>query len=216
MGLITAAELNGFVGEMVDVDLAEVLITDVTAEAQQATGQTIEQVASDAVSLRGVPGRRLALPQRPVTAVASVALVDGDVTTALTVATDYRLVADDLVREGTNPWATGSGWGGWDQTVDVTYTHGWAVADIPAWIKAIALSACARAVERVGVDGTPLDVYGGGGDRPVVQESVGAYSVTYASGGTDAATLSGGLLTDGEVRRLRGGLARGTRSVLVG
>lgn len=216
MGLITAAELNSYVGETVDVDLAEVLITDITAEAQQATGQTIEQVSSDAVSLRGVPGRRLALPQRPVTAVASVALVDGDVTTALTVNTDYRLVQDDLVREATNPWSLESGWGGWDQTVSVTYTHGWAVASIPQWIKTIALTACARAIERVTVDGSVTDLYGAGGDRPIVQESVGAYSVTYASGGTDAATLSGGLLNDGEIRRLRAGLARGTRSVLVG
>ncbi|MDY7102122.1 MAG: hypothetical protein S0880_13125 [Actinomycetota bacterium] len=209
--LITAAELDAFMQQTVDPDLADHLLAAVTAEAQEATRQDIVEVADDVVTLPGRADRVITLPQRPVTSVASVVL-DGE---TLTAGTDYVLVAGKLWRVSTNAASVGSHWGHLDDLVVITYSHGYSAAAMPTWVKDIAKAACARVLGRVGVDGTVADVHAGGGERAIVQETAGSYSVTYASAGRSDAVDAGALLTSGERRRLERGLRRRPMSVAV-
>lgn len=84
---------------------ATILIECATAVVQTAAGgQRIVQVAGDVAPIMGTTDSWLALPQIPVTAVASV-VMDGN---TLTVTTDYRLFGDRLWRK--LGWQTNYGW----------------------------------------------------------------------------------------------------------
>jgi hypothetical protein len=109
------------------------------------TRQTITQVVDDVITLPGVWGHILTLPQRPVASVKSV--VFGNSTAP---ATAWKLVGDDLfIGSGSyqpdygylnnantalwgpagsvmGPSATGANWQGPQTNVTVTYTHGFA------------------------------------------------------------------------------------------
>lgn len=95
-----------------DMDQADLLLAGATARIRALTGQWISEVVDDVFTTDAPVSRVLWLPQRPVTAVASVT-VDGDVVT-------------DWVRRGsrlrrTGPWATACE----ESEVVVTYTHGY-------------------------------------------------------------------------------------------
>lgn len=118
--------------------------------------QQIDAVANDVVTLQGTGTRALTLPELPVTAVASVTL-DGDAITDYTV-DDYGIL-----------WRDDPGWWPRGDNYIVTYSHGYAPANIPAILKVVAFQLARRA-----------------GTSDVRQESIADYSVTYASNGTDS------------------------------
>lgn len=200
--MITTTELDNFLGVNVAPSLAAAIIAGMTAEAQAHTGQTITRVDDDAVELFGVWGRVLPLPERPVVDVTSVTL-DG---VELVAGEGYELRRHDLHRLSFDVRAaSSSSWLGPDKLVAVVYSHGWTVDDVtgtmPTPIRTIAKQAAARAVARVGDCGSVADLFG---ERaaPIVQETIGAYSATYATGGRDDALLAGDLLNAGELRRI--------------
>jgi hypothetical protein len=130
------------------------------------TGQTIDLVSADVVTVFGTDTGALLLPQVPVVSVASV-LEDG---TALTPVTDYTVdpAAGILYRQR----GAGALYGptlAWDRwrSYTVTYTHGYAVDAIPAILKTVAFQ-IARSRST-------------GAGAGVTQESVAGYSVTYAN-----------------------------------
>lgn len=150
-------------------------------------GQVIEQVAGDAIEIRGVWAPELWLPQFPVTAIASIAIDGNEVDD-----TGWRFSRDGMVTrypgagiaapplDGPD-WVGRSHWGGPDVLVAVTYTHGY--AQIPTSVKGICLDLVKRAIRAPDAGA-------------VIQETVASYSVSYSR---EAAST----LTKGERRRLR-------------
>jgi len=110
--LVTTTKLASLVGE-VDAAKATTVIEAATAVVQLHAGQDLLFLADDTAELEGDIASDLHLPQRPVTAVASVEL-DGEPVT-------------DYVRQGAKLWRAC----GWQRcyprpsTVVVTYSHGY-------------------------------------------------------------------------------------------
>lgn len=128
----TAAELAARLGVTLTKDeeaRANVLLTQASGLIQDVTGQTIEKVTDDELIRIGQEDNRMRLPQRPVISVSSVTLA-GEVQEADT----YHLEGDELVSY--------CGWGYPDETLVVTYTHGF--AEVPETVKAICLEAVVR------------------------------------------------------------------------
>jgi hypothetical protein len=120
--LATAADLGNLLGVTVDAGQAGVLLECATAVVQEAAGrQRLVAVAGDVLTIMGTTDSWLDLPQRPVTAVASVVL-DGVTLTAGAAGSGgatYRRVGDRLWR--------GDGWqtyAGEPSSVVVTHSHG--------------------------------------------------------------------------------------------
>lgn len=157
---------------------ATALIDAATAIIKAHAGQTIEQVAGDTVTLDGNGQSVIALPEVPVTAVASVT-VDGE---ALTFDEDYRWSPNGMLeRSWGGFWGRQfASWGDELQSVVVVYTHGYSV--IPDDLRVVCVEVAARAWS------TPTGA--------VRSESMGSWSVTYAAGSIDQAT--GLTLTAGE------------------
>jgi hypothetical protein len=150
---------------------AEKLLDAATVTIKAIAKQTIDAVTGDTVTLDGNGQTILALPQFPVTAVTSVT-VDG---TLLTVATDYRLDAEQglLYRAYNGTWGfPAKTWGVKPASIVVVYNHGYAT--VPADLKGVCVEMAARAWS------TPS-----GAER----ESIGSYSVSYAKGATAVALL---------------------------
>jgi hypothetical protein len=150
--LITPGELASLL-ERDDLDAAKatMLVEVSTSIVQEAAGgQRIIQVVDDTVNLVGTSDSWLALPQIPVSAVASVTL-DG---TVLVANTDYQVFGDRIWRA--------QGWQslvGAPSLVAVVYTHGYVfTAQACQLARSAVLSVCAGAytnpagLKSVGVD----------------------------------------------------------------
>ena len=129
---------------------AEALLAEASAVLADEVGQQIA-LATETITIPGTTNERILLPQRPVVSVASV-LLNG---TALGEGTDWFLEENELVRipssltlgvgglvdsEFAFPLGTGFGWE--EQTLTITYTHGY--AEIPGKVKAICLEMAVR------------------------------------------------------------------------
>lgn len=170
---------------------AAALIADAQRLIQDDTGQTIELVSNDSVTLPGAYTASIRLPQRPVVSVASVVL-DGS---TLTAADDWYVDGDDLVRTGIwpasqNRFGISGAWGDPSQALVVTYTHGWAA--IPGAIKAV----CLEMVGRVWVN-----------PGATSEQEIGNSRATYAAQGL--------LMTEDERQAVRGAIRRQSASVVL-
>lgn len=192
------------------LQLASAMIQDATGKAENR--QTIELVTDDVLLMPGTTDEMIKLPQRPVGSVTSVTL-DG---LPLTEGTYWYASGNTIVRIPSNavvlsggmifnfpfgagyPYGSGFGWPA--QTLAITYTHGYAPADIPQSLKAI----CMEMVVRVWVN-----------PGAVIEERVGNMSTMYSMrSGTE---IPGGLLlTDVESRLIRRMFGRTAGSVTVG
>lgn len=152
----------------------EALLTDASASVRNYTRQTISAVAGDTVRVK-VRNGRARLPQRPVTAVASVSSIAGG-------AILYQWWGDDIISTGSNvpdsfawePFRNGV------TAVDVVYSHGY--DPIPDDIIGVVCSIVTRAL------GRPPE------DSGMTSESIAGYS--YAIGAVGAAGAFG--LLNGE------------------
>src|SRR5690606_8319458 len=112
--LATPEDLASLLQKDLDAATATLLVQIATAVVQAEVRQRLVQVIDDTATLLGSAESWLDLPQRPVSAVASVEL-DGQPVT------DWRLFGSRLWR-----------WAGWaasayePSTVEVVYTHGYA------------------------------------------------------------------------------------------
>lgn len=178
--LATVADLASYLKQDVDTSTATLLIECATAVVQECcAGQRIVQVVGDTAAILGTTDSWLDLPQRPVTAVASVTL-DGNL---LTVNTDYTRFGNRLWRR--HGWQTNIGWP-WDwpfyganpralipagyplqepSAVTVAYTHGYATGAQELQMARSAVLSLAAGV----YTGTP----------GAVSESIDDYSISY-------------------------------------
>jgi hypothetical protein len=136
MAFATAEELASFLQEAtVDTYTAEQLLDLASDAIRMATGQQIDRVTDDVVSLPAPYGTELVLLQRPA-----------DEPTAITVGAD---AVTDWSFDGFYTLTRPGGWLAWDSTsgallpVSVTYSHGFTT--IPKTIKGLCLQAAARA-----------------------------------------------------------------------
>lgn len=174
MSFATPAELNTFLGVTVDGPRAQLMLDLATAAIQRHARQTFALVEDDEITLRGTWGDTLWLPQRPVQAVTSI-----HVDSVLAPATTYEWSTDGKVTFDSDPsWIVNLAedaagyWGGDDVLVVVVYDHG---QDIPDDVKGLCLGVAARLI-------------GNAASAGVVQETLGAYSVTYDRAATVALT----------------------------
>lgn len=125
---------------------------------------------TETAELGGTSDDVLELPQRPVSVVTAVEITDRLGNTVVVSSSDWtwtrsgklrRILYTTALPAG---WSAGSGWGGTDATVTVTYTHG--LAAVPGDVKAIALALARRMT--VNPDG-------------YVREAIGSYNVGYAT-----------------------------------
>lgn len=111
--LATPDDLAKLLGVEVD-DRVTMLVEIGTAVVQATVGQRLVEVADDSVTLAGSVRSWLRLPQRPVSAVASVTIDGAEVT-------DYKRFGADLFRR--------CGWAASNvepSVVEVVYSHGYA------------------------------------------------------------------------------------------
>jgi hypothetical protein len=135
-----------------DMYRAEVDLDAACDRIRDYLGQTVDLVTGDVVTVAGTGTRALTLPELPVVSVASIT-DDGTAVTDWTV-DEYGIV-----------WRTDPYWWPRGHDYEITYTHGYAPADVPAILKVAAFK-LAR-----------LEGLGTG----VRQESAGPFSVTYES-----------------------------------
>lgn len=156
MAFATTTDLGNVLGREIaeDDEVALAALDAATEIVRAAIGQHIEQVANDEITLDGSGTRVLLLPEIPVSAVAAVS-IDGEALTG----DDYQWSANGYLRRtGNMIWPADL------RNVEVEYTHGYAT--IPGPIAVVTARLAARMMET---------------SVSAKQESIGAYSVTYAS-----------------------------------
>lgn len=119
-----------------DTATASLLLDIASAAIRNYTGQTISAVTDDEITLDPPYGRRLFLPELPVTAVSSIT-VGG---TLWTEGTDYYWYGDTGMVRLVNRW-----WGTTPSSVDVVYSHGYTTD--PDEVRGVCLSIAARMLE---------------------------------------------------------------------
>lgn len=176
----TIPELQAFMGEDFDAaraDLAELALDLATGAIRNFTGQHIELVIDDTVTLDGTGRSVLFLPETPVTEVTSITVAG----TALAyVSGNYEFTWTPAGMVGRR----GVSWGTEPQSIVVVYSHGYAT--IPDDVRSVCLSVAARGMSN------PLGLR---------SESVGSYSYSVAVPATGVPT--GLSLNDAEQDMLR-------------
>jgi hypothetical protein len=172
--LATTADLEDRLGRSLtpaEAARADTLLVDASASVRTFTHQQLSQDTST-VRLRVRRGK-VRLPQRPVTAVTTVADVNGNQMTFTWVGDETVVVQTNLDPFSFEPWRNGIA------VVDVTYTHGYAM--LPDTIIGVVCSVVLRALGR-----RPED-------SGITSETVAGYSYTL---GSAAAAGGFGLLPD--------------------
>lgn len=132
MALAYVSDLEAFLGSTVNATRGQLMIDLATGAVTSAADVPILEVVDDEAIVDGTGAVTLLLPSYPVTAVASVE-IDGEALTA-----DEYTWSRSGVIERTAGWPIGR------RNITVTYTHGFADADVPAEIKKAVLVLAAR------------------------------------------------------------------------
>ena len=187
-------------------DRAQTLLQIATGLIQdEAEGQLIVLVENDTITMPGRNDEVIVLPQRPVVSVSSV-ILDGDV---LAEGVNWYLDDAGAIRRLTMPTVLGAmdaifdaplgqfiGFGYPYQTLQITYTHGYAT--IPNLYKAI----CLEAVVRVWVN-----------PGSVARATIGDTSTVYDN---NRFSPTGLMLTDDERRAIRKQIGKRARGLWIG
>lgn len=145
--LITTQDLADRLGRPLTIEesvRAPALIADASAIVRSWTRQQFDQQVGDQVVLRPV-ANHLRLPQRPVTAVQQVAIVDCDgepgdpMTGWCWDGSDKIRITGSSIKGIVDPWWP---WLSTPETFEVTYDHGYAV--VPADVVAVTAGAVLR------------------------------------------------------------------------
>lgn len=132
-----------------EVARAQVALNSACDRVRRHRCQTIDLVTGDVLTLPGSDTRALMLPELPVNSVTSV-IGDG------VAVTDWMVDGYGIL------WRTTPNWWPRSSTYVVTYSHGWAPANVPGDIREVTFKLA--------------QVEAGGG---VQQESIDGYSVIY-------------------------------------
>lgn len=133
MAFASVAELGTHLQTSIGVDKqasAQLALDMATGLIKADLGQQVDQV-TETITLPADGSDVLLLPEIPVTAVASVTY-DG----AVLPATDYTWTRAGIITRAKGYF--------WEEPTTVTYTHGYAAADVPVALKALCLSVAAR------------------------------------------------------------------------
>lgn len=168
---ITVQDLVSYLGRGGTADPPMILATDAACDTCRTVAERQFNAGTSTVVLDGSGTDALLLPELPVTAAGTVVVNGGTVT-------DYVLNGNGILFRGTAGCYPRPVWPAGRQNVTVTYSHGYAEADLPGDVKMVALSIASRLV----VQGVALE------------ESVGPVRVKYAVAASD--------LTNGERRIL--------------
>lgn len=160
--LATVADLEarGVTVAASETAIVNVFLDTASAIVRDAAGSPVSETTST-VTLPGSRGSSLVLPGPPVRSVSSVSL-DG------TAVTDWKLRSGALVRAA--GWQSGSD----PSDVTVTYVHG--LPAVPVDIVDLVCRMAGQALVKYRENPDAV------GSKPVVQERIGDYSVTYAYG----------------------------------
>lgn len=156
--LATVAQLSAFLDRTIDgADAAALQALEIASSVVRAyCGHTISQTVDDTVVLDGSGTTLLLLPGAPISTVTSVSVDDEALD-----GEDWRWSSQGFILR-----IDGSVFPNTPRAIEVTYTHGW--AEVPAAIIGVVLSLAGRMLD---------------GSAGIKQESLGSYSVTYASPG---------------------------------
>jgi hypothetical protein len=157
MSFVPLDEFLSYAGETVDIDRAEYDLEAACDKIRDYLGQTIDLVEDEAITVYGTNTRAIVLPELPVVDITSV-VRNGDDVYPDEAVTDYHVDAYGVL------WRDSPSWWPRYSSYTVTYSHGYAPADVPAILKVAAFKLAM--------------VEAGMGIR---QESVAGYSVTYES-----------------------------------
>lgn len=179
---ISVQDLEDYLGREVTADPGALIAVDAACDMCRTVSEQTFNAGTATVTLDGTGTDALLLPQRPANTVGTVVVSGGTVT-------DYVLkdngvlvrklpvtAAIDYWSEVPYPTAV---WPAGRQNVEVTYTHGYASADIPRDVAMVALAIASRLV----VQG------------PASFETVGDSSVRYAVANTDLTNGEKAILT---------------------
>lgn len=176
---ISATDLVDYLGRGTATDPGMIIATDAACDICRDIAEQTFNAGTATVTLDGSGTDALLLPDLPVNSVSVVTVAGGTVTDY--VLNDNGILfrkstgtdVDHIDTPRTLSWPRGR------QNIAVTYSHGYASADLPRSIRMVALSIASRLV----VQGV------------AVEESNGAVRVKYATPATD--------LTAGELRILK-------------
>lgn len=154
--LATVAQLAAFLGREIDSDdPAALQALDIASSSVRAyCGHHVSLATDDVAVLDGTGTAVILLPAIPISEVASVSVNDVELTEER-----YRWSSKGFIMRQDGLTFPSS-----PQSVQVTYTHGW--AEIPPAIVGVVVSLAGRMLD---------------GSAGIKQESLGSYSVTYAS-----------------------------------
>lgn len=163
--LVSAEDYAEWVGGTPDTARAQTALEIASGLIRARTGRTLTPIANDTVTIDG-PGRRtLNLPEYPVTDIQSITEVCTPNGTAQTVAASQYAYS---WQTGLVDRTDGRVWSSLRGAISVTYSHGY--DPLPRDLAGVCLSFAKRLYD------TP-------DSSPVVQETLGAYSVQYGGGG---------------------------------
>lgn len=176
---ISTTDIVNYLGRGGTADPGMIIAADAACDICRDIAEQEFNLSTSTITLDGTGTDSLLLPQGPVSSAGTVTVAGGTVT-------DYVLNDNGILfrkQIGTDIDYTDSllplKWPVGRQNVRVTYTHGYADADLPRSVRMVALALAARIV----VQG------------PSVQESIGETSIKYAGAATE--------LTANELRILR-------------
>ena len=191
MAFCTIADMEAFLQITVSAIPAARAIEEATAAIKNYCRQVLELVTDDTYTFDVEPARwNLILPEMPVVSVSSV-VEDGEL---LIDGTDYKLANCGQLVRLTSSGNSRARWLPGTQITVVTYTHGYAAADIPDDIVAI----CTRAASRAYQAG--LRAAEDNGVVGVVSKSLGDFSVGF--GGEQGGGVSEGTMGASSARLL--------------
>jgi hypothetical protein len=169
VSLATLDELEDVCGPQADPVAAQQALDEATTKLQMATGQQLVQVVDDKVTLDPEGADTLLLPELPVSALGPL-VVEG----VTLLEDEYEWSSTGILRL-TSYCGCGPHFPKRLASVDVTYTHGY--DPVP---RDLALACATMACRALSGGGPTVD------GVPVTAERIGSWSVSYATGLTDA------------------------------
>lgn len=151
-------------------------LKDASAAIRNYCRQFLERVNGDTIALDSPGGSRLFLPELPVISVSSV-IENGEI---LVVTDDYKLGQHGILHRIGQKWLAGI------QVIEITYSHGYTISNIPDDIVAVCVRAASRAYQ------AGLKAADSAGIPGIASKSLGDFSVSFqseAGGGTGEGVL---------------------------
>lgn len=167
---ITVTELGDLLGRDLSADAAGTAVVEAACDICRDVAEQTFTAGTTTGTFDGTGTDALLLPELPVSSAGTVEIRDSDGTWNAAGSADFSL-NDNGVLLATDTVGTslfGSAWPKGRQNIRVTYVHGYATADMPESVKAVAKSVASRLILQ----------------GPAISEVIGENSVRYAAEST--------------------------------